>query len=67
MSAKQKPVCSVCKEPLNGTRLVLEERWFCADCVYEVEYWPAKRAARPTRRRRLHPQSESLFPLPPAG
>ena len=31
------PRCSRCQRRIVGLRLVVEERWMCARCVYELE------------------------------
>jgi hypothetical protein len=54
------PQCSVCKRPLVGARVVVNERWMCPDCVHEREYGPSPR--KPRRGRRKPPQDETLFP-----
>jgi hypothetical protein len=60
------PTCHMCKTTLRGAKIVIDGLWTCSDCVYALEYGVAPPASRPPRRRRLHPQEERLFPLPPA-
>jgi hypothetical protein len=59
------PTCHMCKTALRGAKIVIDGLWTCSDCVYALEYGVAPPASRPPRRRRLHPQEERLFPLPP--
>jgi hypothetical protein len=59
--------CWNCDEPMSRARLVIDGRWLCSDCVYEAEYGPVERMdPRSPQKRELYPQSEHLFPLPPA-
>jgi uncharacterized Zn finger protein (UPF0148 family) len=60
------PTCHICKTPLRRAKIVVDGLWACPDCVYALEYGVALPASSPPRSRRLHPQEERLFPLPPA-
>jgi hypothetical protein len=60
------PICHRCKR--SPAPLVVEERWTCARCTYELEVGPAIPASEPrpsSQNELLYPQSEHLFPLPP--
>jgi hypothetical protein len=60
------PFCHVCKSPIIGARVIIGARWTCPSCAYRLEYGDAPTVSSPLRRRRVHPQEERLFPLPPA-
>jgi hypothetical protein len=60
------PRCHICRSILHGAKVVINGLWTCPDCAYELEYGATPTAPSASRRRRLHPQEERLFPLPPA-
>ncbi len=70
------PRCSQCKTELTMTRPVVGGVWLCGDCVYLLEYGPARQDAprpprAPKKRAALRtprapsgqPQEETLFPV----
>ena len=59
---KTAPVCSWCKNERPGPRLVIDGRWMCSECIYELEVGQAERVPRPSPRNGP-PQAETLFPL----
>lgn len=54
------PVCARCKST-RDVRLVLDDQWHCAKCVYELEEGDPSQYPKP-RTRPLPLQEETLFP-----
>lgn len=58
-------VCSRCKENLTGARLVVEGRWLCGRCAYEIEVANGPIEGKARRRRPVPLQDQTLFQLAP--
>ena len=62
-TSRSETVCTRCG---RSAALVVEGRWTCAACAYELDLGrPAVPAPRPRRVSRKRPQEERLLPFPP--
>jgi hypothetical protein len=66
MPGERRPRCGICKAPLSGAKVVIDGRWCCGACAYELERGPADRTTTGSQALGQHPQQGRLFPLPAA-